>query len=94
MKKISFDHIVHASSDTYVTVCICMIVYIAFASLDSVCSFVVVEHHSDLLDMKGKLDPKELQNLKLRVEGLENKNKEESSRDDTRDRRERTPIDV
>ena len=56
------------------------------------------------LDMETKLDLilKELQDLKLRVEGLENKNKDESSRDDTRDRKENanrhemakmTPID-
>ena len=47
-------------------------------------------YHSDFLDMESKLDLilKELQDLKLRVEGLENKNKEESSRDDSRDRRE------
>ena len=41
------------------------------------------------LDMQFKLDLilKEVEHLKLRVEGLENKNKEENSRDDTRDRR-------
>ena len=45
-------------------------------------------YHSHLLDIEGKLDLilKELQDLKLRVEVLENKN--ESSRDDTRDKRE------
>ena len=46
-------------------------------------------NHSDLFNMEDKLDLilKELRDLKLRVEGLENKNKEEDSRDDTRDRR-------
>ena len=50
--------------------------------------------HSDLLDLKGKLDLilKKLQDLKLRVEVLENKN--ESSRDDTRIEQKKTPIDV
>ena len=45
---------------------------------------------SDHLDLESKLDLilKELQDLKLRVEGLENMNKEENSRDDTQDRRE------
>jgi len=39
--------------------------------------------------MESKLDLilKELQDLKFRVEGLENKNKEENTRDDIRDRR-------
>jgi len=43
----------------------------------------------DHLDMESKLDLilRELQDLKLRVEGLENKNIRENSRDDTRDRR-------
>jgi len=41
---------------------------------------------------EGKLDLiiKELQDLKFRVEGLKNKHKDESSRDDTRDRGEST----
>jgi len=45
-------------------------------------------YHSDLFNMEDKLYLilKELQDLKLRVEVLENKNK--SSRDDTRARRE------
>ena len=40
--------------------------------------------------MESKVDLilKELQDLKLRVEELENKNKKKNSRDDTRDRRE------
>jgi len=44
----------------------------------------------DHLDIESKLNLilKELQDLKLRVEGLENMNKEENSRDDTQDRRE------
>jgi len=44
----------------------------------------------DHLDIDAKLNLilKELQDLKLRVEGLENKNKKESSRDDSRDKRE------
>ena len=39
--------------------------------------------------MESKLDLilKELQDLKFRVEGLENKNKKENARDDIRDRR-------
>ena len=43
--------------------------------------------------MESKLDLilKELQDLKLRVDGLENKNKE-NSRNDTRDRREKNTI--
>jgi len=43
----------------------------------------------DHLDMESKLDLilKELQDLKFRVERLENKNNEENSRDVTRDRR-------
>jgi len=43
----------------------------------------------DHLDMEFKLNLilKELQDLKLEVEGLENKNTGENSRDDTRDRR-------
>ena len=50
----------------------------------------------DHLDMKAKVDLilKELQDLKLRVEGLKNKNKEKSSRDDTRDKKRGTPIDI
>ena len=46
-------------------------------------------YHHDHLDMGIKLDRilKELQNLKLRVEGLESKNKDETSRDDLRDDR-------
>ena len=46
-------------------------------------------YHSDLLDIEGKLNLifKELQDLNLKIEGLENKNKDESSIDDTRDRR-------
>jgi len=46
----------------------------------------------DHLDIEAKLDLilKELQDLKLKVEGLENKNKDKSSRYDTRDRRENT----
>ena len=46
--------------------------------------------HILLIDLESKLDLilKELQDLKLKVEGLENKNNEENSRDDTRDRRE------
>ena len=44
----------------------------------------------DHLNMESKLDLilKELQDLRLRIEGLENKNKEENSRDNTRDKRE------
>ena len=43
----------------------------------------------DNLDMESKLDLifRELQDLKLRVEGLENKNTGENSRDNTQDRR-------
>ena len=46
----------------------------------------------DHLDIEAKLDLilKEPQDLKLKVEGLENKNKDKSSRYDTRDRRENT----
>jgi len=46
--------------------------------------------HSGLFDMEGKLDliVKVLRDLKFRAEGLENKNKEKSSIDDTRDKRE------
>jgi len=48
-------------------------------------------YHSDLLDIESKLDLilKKLQDLRLRAWGLENKNKKESSKDDTRDMREK-----
>ena len=46
-------------------------------------------NHPDHLDMEAKLDLilKELQDLKLRVEWLKSKNKEETSKDDLRDDR-------
>jgi len=46
-------------------------------------------YHPNYLDMEAKLDLilKELQDLKLKVEGLESKHKEETSRDDLRDDR-------
>ena len=50
-------------------------------------------YHLDHLNMEAKLDLilKELQDLKLKVEGLESENKEETSRNDLRDdRRENT----
>ena len=49
-------------------------------------------YHSDFLDLESKLDLilKKLQDLKLRVEELENKNKKESSKYDIHDRRENT----
>jgi len=50
-------------------------------------------YHSDLLDMEGKLDLilKKLQDLKLRVEVLENK---KNSRDKRSIEERRTPIDI